>query len=321
MALLYRRPSVCLPVIARRVLLLFVDGLGLGPNDPATNPLAAARTPTLDDLLGRRLAGITERVVHNGALLIPTDATLGVDGLPQSATGQTALLTGVNAPKVVGRHVTAYPTTQLRALLSERNLFSEVKAMGGAVALANAYTDEYFQAVEHRRLRHAAITFSALAAGVPLRRLEDLRAGRAVFHDLTNARPREWGHDVPLVTSRQAGNTLARIASEHNLTVFEFFLTDLAAHGRIPTPPVRIVEMLDELLGGVIERTDLAHDLIALASDHGNIESSNGTTHTRNPVPTLLIGQGRTEVGDRIRAITDIAPALVEWLAGGRGNG
>jgi len=271
-------------------------------------------------LLGRRLAGITDRVEYNDVLLIPTDATLGMTGLPQSATGQTALLTGVNASQLVGRHVTAYPTAQLRTVLTERNLFAQVKAIGGKVTLANAYTDEYFKAVEERRLRHAAITFSALAAGVPLRRVEDLRAGQAVFHDLTNARVRSWGHDVPLITPHQAGNNLAGIASEYHLTVFEFFLTDLAAHGRVPQPPVHVIEMLDGVVAGVVERADLARMLVALVSDHGNIEDSR-TTHTRNPVPTLLIGSGRHEVGERIRSITDIAPALVDWLAGGLRRG
>src|SRR5712691_10527870 len=149
--------------MTRQALLLFIDGLGLGAEDAAFNPVVAAHTPCLDALLGRKLAGLTARYEHNGALLIPTDATLGVTGLPQSATGQTALLTGVNASQLVGRHVTAYPTAQLRTVLTERNLFAQVKAIGGKVTLANAYTDEYFKAVEERRLRHAAITFSALA--------------------------------------------------------------------------------------------------------------------------------------------------------------
>jgi len=304
----------------RQTLLLFVDGLGIGPDDPAVNPLAAARTPCLDALLGRRLAGIEERFEFNGALLIPTDATLGVGGLPQSATGQTALLTGVNAPQLVGRHVTAYPTRALRDVLAARNVFSQVRSRGGTVALANAYTEEYFARVEEGTLRHAAITFSALAAGVPLRGLDELRAGRAVFHDLTNARPRAWGHDVPEITPRQAGRNLAGIAAAHHLTVFEFFLTDLSAHGRITLSPVAVIEMLDDLLAGVLEMVDPQRMLVILASDHGNIEDGGVTTHTRNPVPTLLVGAGRHEVGGRIASIADITPALVEWLGGGLGR-
>lgn len=300
----------------RQVLLLFVDGLGLGRDDPAVNPLAAARTPCLDSLLGRRLAGISARVEHDGALLIPTDATLGVHGLPQSATGQTALLTGINAPQLVGRHVTAYPTKELREVLTAHNIFAKVKSLGGTVTLANAFSDEYFARVEEGKLRHAAITFSALAAGVPLRNLDDLRRGQAVFHDLTNTRPRSWGHDVPEITPHQAGKNLAGIAAAHHLTIFEFFLTDLSAHGRITVPPAAVVEMLDALLAGVLETADLTHMLVIMASDHGNIEDGEVDTHTRNPVPTLLIGHGRDEVGARIASIVDITPSLVDWLAG-----
>lgn len=250
-------------------------------------------------------------------MLIPTDATLGVEGLPQSATGQTALLTGVNAPQVVGRHVTAYPTTVLKELLTERNIFRQVKERGGSVALANAYTPEYFHAVETGRLRHGAVTFSALSAGVRLRDPHDLNAGRAVFHDLTNARPRAWGHDVPEISPEQAGGNLAGIAALHHLTVFEFFLTDLAAHGRVPMDPVTVVEMVDQCLSGIIDATTWDEMLLVVVSDHGNIEDRRRDVHTRNPVPTLLFGHGREEIGSQIAAITDVTPAIVEWLARG----
>ena len=35
-----------------RVLFLFMDGIGLGRNDPNTNPFARAKMPVLQDLLG-----------------------------------------------------------------------------------------------------------------------------------------------------------------------------------------------------------------------------------------------------------------------------
>jgi len=299
----------------RRVLLLFIDGMGWGPDDPAVNPLVAGRTPTLDGLLGRRLAGVAERVQGNGALLVPVDATLGIEGLPQSATGQTALLTGVNAPHLAGRHVPAYPTARLRETLTAHSLFARVRRMGGAVALANAYTPEYFAAVEAGRLRHAAITFAALSAGVRLRGVEDLRVGQAVFHDLTNERPRAWGYEVPAITPRQAGRHLRGIARSHHLTLFEFFLTDLAAHGRIALEPATVVEMLDALLAGVLEGGDPGEVLVVMASDHGNLEDGRSSRHTRNPVPVLLIGAGHEEVGASLGAITDVAPAVTSWLA------
>ncbi len=290
------------------VLVLFLDGVGLGPPDAATNPFARAPTPTLRRVLGGPLTdrGIVDRPP---ALLIPTDATLGVPGLPQSATGQTALLTGRNAAALAGRHVTAYPTAELRALLASQSLFARLAATGRRAALANAYTAEYFDAVAQRRLKMAAVTYAAQAAGVRLRMVDDLRAGRAVFHDLTNDRLRQWGYDLPAVTPQESGRRLAAIAADEDVTFFEFFLTDLAAHGRIPTSGDAVVGMVDALLAGVLDAAG-THTTVLLTSDHGNLEDDRSPAHTTNPVPTLAIGPHR-DAFRGVSAITDIAPAIL----------
>ncbi len=295
------------------LLIVFLDGVGLGAADPAANPLVRTPTPTLHGLLGGPLVlrGVVDRP---GVLLVPTDATLGVPGLPQSATGQTALLCGVNAPAIAGRHVTAFPTQELRDLLARQSFFARARAAGARVALANAYSPEYFAAIASRRLRMAAVSYAAQAAGVRLRTLDDLISGRAVFHDLTNGRLRQWGHDLPEVTPRASGRRLAAIAAEEDLTFFEFFLTDLAGHGRIPLTSDAVVAMVDELLAGVLERPDGMTVLIT--SDHGNIEDDRTTGHTTNPVPTLAIGPGR-EAFRSVTAITDVAHAILAVVTGG----
>jgi len=67
------------------ILLILVDGIGLGDQEPDKNPMAVART--------RWFQCFRDHISSvNGRLVIPTDASLGVPGLPQSATGQTALL-------------------------------------------------------------------------------------------------------------------------------------------------------------------------------------------------------------------------------------
>ncbi len=290
------------------MLLVFLDGVGLGEADPAHNPWVAGRTPTLRDLLGGPLAG-RERVERNGVLLVPTDATLGVAGLPQSATGQTALLTGLNAPALVGRHVTAYPTANLRALLLAHSLFARLAAAGRKVALANAYTEEYHQAEAARRLRHGAITTAAIGAGVRLRTVADLRRAQAVFHDLTNARLRAWGYDLPLRTPSQAGQDLAHLAAAHDFTLFEFFLTDLAAHGRVDAAPTAVVELVDQMLAGITAALP-ARATLVVTSDHGNLEDGRTRAHTANPVPTLVLGPARRHFRE-VAALTDIAPAVL----------
>ena len=303
---------------AVRILMVFVDGVGLGDPDPATNPLVRAATPTLRRLLGGPLAG--PAAVHTAdAVLVPLDARLGVPGLPQSATGQVTLLTGENASRLVGRHVTAYPTLRLRTLLEERGLFTELRRRDISAALANAYTPEYFTAVAERRLRHAAITLNALQAGMRLRAVDDVRAGQAVYQDLTNARLREWGHPVPLISPEDAGRHLARIAAAHAFTLFEYFLTDLAGHGRI-ADRVGVVERLDRFVGAVIGAAGLDETLVFITSDHGNLEDERTDGHTLNPVPALLAGAGRERMGERLRDLTDVAPACLDFLVKVEGN-
>lgn len=251
-------------------------------------------------------------------MLRPLDACLGVPGLPQSATGQTALLTGQNAPAHIGRHLTAYPTPSLAALLASHGLMGILLRRGIPVALANAYTPAYFEAVTARRLRHGAITLHALQSDVRLRTVEDLTAGRAVYQDLTNVRAQALGAPVPAITPEDAGRNLAAIVYEHAFTIFEFFQTDFAGHGRIDGA-VEIIERLDRFLGSVLAHVDLAETLVILTSDHGNVEDGRTRAHTLNPVPALLVGAGRDVVSERVRAITDVAPACLALVANGTG--
>src|SRR5574341_1470120 len=172
------------------VLLLFVDGLGLGEDRPAPDGSAA---------------------------FVPTDACLGVAGLPQSATGQTSILAGVNAAAAVGRHINGYCTGSLAALLNGRSLFSRVRAAGGLATFANAYTPRY---LENPPRFVSVSTVATAQAGLRFRTLEDLARGEAVFHDFTNRLLPERGYYLPAVTPREAGGRLARRAEAHTFNMF-----------------------------------------------------------------------------------------------------
>src|SRR5438067_435351 len=102
-----------------RVLLFFVDGVGLGDDDPAINPFVTARIPTLNSMLdGAPPTRASAGARTTRASLVGLDAQLGVPGLPQSGTGQTALLTGHNAPQTFGRHFGPWVPVRLRALVA-----------------------------------------------------------------------------------------------------------------------------------------------------------------------------------------------------------
>lgn len=284
------------------VIFVFLDGVGLAPTNDR-NPLATAPMPVLHALLGGPLT--SEQVQQRSALLLrPLDATLGVPGLPQSGTGHTALLTGTNAPALVGRHQSHYPPVALRPLLAAQSIFQRVRARGLEAAFANAFTPGYWQALAARRLRRAASVIAAEAAGMHLRDLDDLRAGRALLWDITGHVLQAYSEapDLPPIAPALAGQRLAGLARDHQMVFFECFLPDLVGHGRLPLSAEAVLERIDGLIGGLLE-TMHSTDTLLITSDHGNIEDRSTTIHTYNPVPLLVCGPG---VG-AFAAVTDLS--------------
>src|SRR5262245_2708165 len=106
----------------KRVLVVFIDGVGIGPDDRGVNAFAAAPPPALTGLLdGARIVRESGVVRAARAMLVPLDAQLGVAGLPQSGTGQFSLLTGINGAVEFGRHYGPWVPTMLRAKLQQAN--------------------------------------------------------------------------------------------------------------------------------------------------------------------------------------------------------
>lgn len=316
------------------LIFIFLDGVGLAPSGP-DNPLASADTPALHALLGGPLtiervsdwklaAGDGEKE-SDSQLPIPSphppaqllfkaiDATLGVDGLPQSGTGQTALLAGVNAAVLHGRHQPHVPPVALRELLAERNIFRRVIARGGQATFANPFGPGYWEAVASRRIRRSASVIAAEGAGLRFRDAADLRNGRAVSWDVTNAAMRARDIEAPLVAPEQAGIHLAQLAYDHDLVFYESFLPDLAGHGRLDMGVPEAMALLDGLLGGALA-TLRPQDTLLLTSDHGNVESIAAPTHTRNPVPLLVVGPAARAFAD-VASIMEIAD-IVDKVTG-----
>jgi len=312
------------PTAPHRLLFLFVDGIGLAPAGP-DNPLSTTPMPALEALLGGPLTlGSVQR--RKDLALQPLDACLGVDGLPQSATGQTALFTGVNAPAHMGRHVAAFPGPQLRGLLRQHSVFKRVAESGGRVTFANPFTPGYFQALAERRRRgHSATTWAYLAAhdevadedpASVLRGPEELAADHAVTWDVTRDRfQAALGEDeapISPVPAPEAGRHLAALAGDHRLTLFDTFLTDLAGHRRFGLEAADALTRIDGLLTGLLAHRPPDVTLL-LTSDHGNLEEATHKRHTRNPVPLLTHGPA-TPHFTQAHKITDLAPLILNLL-------
>lgn len=308
-----------------RVLFIFLDGVGLGEADPAVNPLLVARTPTLRGLLAGRPPIAEAAPLHaTAASLVGVDATLGVPGLPQSGTGQAALLTGENAPRLFGRHFGPWTPTALRPLVAERSLLARAVRAGRRVAFANAYPEEAIAEAEAaqaggraRTILRAAPPLAARGAGLLTRHTAELERGDAVASEITNEtwRQRLGRRSLPVITPRDAGRNLARIAAAHELTLFAHYATDTVGHERSHPDAVAALEVVDAFLGGVLAGLS-PETLLVVASDHGNIEDVRAG-HTYNPALALVAGPGHAEVAGRLGTLTDVAPEVLRRLGVG----
>ena len=293
------------------VLLFFVDGLGIGTRG-AQNPLDG-----LADAAPLAVFQGEEPETVFGGLLVRTDPRLGIEGRPQSASGQTTILTGVNAPAALGYHKQGFPNEALREVISEHSIFLQLKRAGiGPNTFANAYTPMFFDA---RPRWVSATTVAVEAAGMRFRDLDDLQRGRAVFQDYTNGMLIERGFSTSPRTPEEAAEILAQLAGEHRFTLYEYFITDKTGHAQDAEAARRVLTGLARLVRHLLSRLDLARMTVILTSDHGNIEDLSSRNHTLNDVPTLVWGEHKQGVAARVRTLADITPAIVRVLTGKAG--
>lgn len=322
-----------------RALLLFVDGVGLGDDDVAVNPLVRAHMPTLRGLIGGHALTFNTTPHHGSkASLVALDAALGFEGTPQSGTGQAALLTGANAVALHGRHFGPWVPSRLRSLVRDESVLARAQRTGHHAAFANAYPEEVQQHIEgsvmalpsdapnHSARSRRASSFlrsgpplAALGAGLLTRHTPELARGDAVASELTNEgwRERLGRTGVPSIDAERAGRNLARIALQHDVTLFAHYSTDYAGHQQDIEAAVLALEKLDTFVAGLLDESLDESDgglTTFIVSDHGNIEDVR-TGHTRNPALGFVIGSDHDVLAHGLLSLTDVAPAIMDVLS------
>jgi hypothetical protein len=297
-----------------RVLFIFLDGVGLGVSDPDVNPLARAKMPILNTLLdGRSLVKESAPFIGEHATLLAIDPSVGVDGLPQSATGQAMLLTGVNVSEEIGYHYGPKPNPEVAAHLKNGTLFSRFVDSGKKSTLLNAYPPGYFESIESGRRNYSAIPMAVTNAGIDLFTQEDMLAGRALSADFTGEGWRTFlgFPDTTVLEPHQAGRKLVSLAMNYDFSLFEYWASDYAGHKQQMDNAVLQMESFDGVLGGVIEEMN-DELLVLITSDHGNMEDMSTRRHTDVDVPALVIGEksARDKFTRKMKEITDVAPAI-----------
>jgi hypothetical protein len=334
-----------------RVAWLMLDGVGVGAAH-GMNPFSMPQAPVLGHFgVGIALqepAKATDGTQNRGASLFglkfkrenpgefvahAIDARLGIPGLPQSGTGQTTLLTGINAAKLLGYHHGPWPGPTIRPLL-EDSLPVQLAAQDGTVRLLNHYPPRYLEGIARGKIRLNAIATAATLAGATLEakngemRIPPQLGNPDDMQHTTLEQVREWGREF--------------MRSDATLNIFDSWWSDHLGHEGSETAadqsqpveptgssqPVKStgsshtltalekaqdhVRRLEAFLEGALEAKP-ADTLLLITSDHGNFEDMGVKTHTFAPVPLVALGPGGFEFAN-VSDLTGVAPALERVL-------
>ncbi len=292
--------------------MIFIDGIGIGEADKEKNTFFKYKFKFLNEIFGGAPSLKNQYLSGKNKFLFPTDACLGVEGLPQSGTGQTSIFAGINAPKLAGLHHGPHPHSATVEELREKNIFKSFKDKNYSVAFANAYPKIFFDYINSGKKRLSATSLSCLMSGVKLKTPTDLRRGKALSAEINNFRwVQSLNYNLPIIKPETAAKRLFRLADQNHFTLFEYFLTDHFGHGRTKEFMDYALKILDDFLFYILKNIDDRYTLI-ICSDHGNLEDLSVKSHTRNPALTITAGKYAERLSEKINDISQIKGAILD---------
>jgi 2,3-bisphosphoglycerate-independent phosphoglycerate mutase len=295
--------------------MIFIDGIGFGKADNSTNPFFKYPFKTFNNIFGKTPSIDEQYIEKEGKYIFPADSLLGVEGLPQSGTGQTSIFCGINAAKLIGKHFGPYPYSTLIPIIKESNIFTDLLRKGRKVYFMNSYPRVFFDYINSGKNRLSVTTMSSQFSGLKLNRVIEVRRGKGLTAEITNERwNSKLGYRLPVISPVTAAKRLLKIAADYHFTLFEYFLTDHIGHGRYDGDVSHCLSTLDTFLYEILVRMDNKKTSFIICSDHGNMEDISIKTHTLNPAITLTSGRGAKELMHNIKSLPDIKPCILSLL-------
>ena len=278
-----------------KVVFLFIDGVGIRPA-ASDNPVNNEVCPALCRLMEKHAK--------------PIDACLGVEGLPQSATGQATMFTGVNCSAAMGKHCEGFPGPALRKIIEDNNLFLQLKKRGKKVAFADAYLVDSADELAARRFK-SVTTVMALTTPEVVKTADDLASDRALMQDITRETIQDRYPEIPVINPSRAAEHLFAIARANDFTLFEFFQTDVSGHSMDYARACSVLRTYDRFLAPLVRLVESAGITLVMTADHGNVECIDDRGHTRNPVPFIALGPREEQIRARVSSLQDVTPAIL----------
>ena len=287
--------------------------MGIGKKDLEYNPFFKYNFKTFTEFFGSVPSLDNPIVKRNNGFIFPADARMGVEGFPQSGTGQTSIFCGINAPQFVGKHFGPYPYSTLIPIIREHNIFREFIRRNKKVFFMNAYPKVFFDYLESGKSRLSVTSLSTSLSGLKFNSIVDVQEGRALTAEITNERwNSKLGYTLPVLEPSMAAKRILKVATSNDLIVFEYFLTDHLGHGRYEGDIEKTLNVLDDFLFTIFTESDPQKFTILLCSDHGNFEDLSVKTHTLNPSLTISYGLHASSLYQKINDLSDIKNSLLE---------
>lgn len=298
-----------------KVLMLFLDGVGIGLPDPSRNPFFRFGFSPFQYLFSALPSLNSPYLNGPNAALFPVDARMGIEGIPQSGTGQASIFCGMNAPLISGLHYGPFPHSSTLQAVRDNNIFIRLKSAGKTPFFANAYPKIFFNYLKAGKRRLSVTTLAYNGAGLRLNTVTDVRRGHALTAEITNE---NWnvhlGYRLPVIAPKTAARRLLRIALKNDFTLYEYFLTDYIGHGRIIDADGKVHRQIESFLYTLFfERPE--NLTLFLVSDHGNYEDLSERRHTMNPAIGLIAGTNASELSAGIQSLEDISSSVFRALS------
>ncbi len=293
--------------------MIFIDGVGIGKEDKEFNPFFKYGFKTFEHIFNK-IPSIGNPLLNSDSYYLkPIDANLGVEGLPQSGTGQVSIFCGVNAAKLVGNHFGPFPHSKTIEVLREKNIFREFLNRNKKVFFANAYPKIFFDYLKSGKTRLSATSLSCRLTNIRLNTASDVRRAKALTAEITNER---WNlklrYNIPVISAKAAARRLLRISDNYHFTLYEFFLTDHLGHGRIKDELEKVHRNLDDFLLELLTKFNKEKMTIVICSDHGNYEDLSVKGHTRNPALFIAAGRKAKEIAESVKDLTHIKSSIIK---------
>ncbi|MFP8489836.1 alkaline phosphatase family protein [Gracilimonas sp. Q87] len=293
------------------VIFIFIDGVGLGKESPE-NPFFNNRYESFEILTNGSFNSRAEPKLEKDLLFKPIDANLGIEGLPQSGTGQTTLFTGRNAAKEIGKHFGPFPHTGIKRFLKKESVFHAVLERDKRPYFLNAYPPIFFEHAKKRN-RWSCTTLMTKSSGIKLNTIEDVLNETALTAEIVqNVWREKLGIDIPKITPTDAAKRLLNVVPEHDLILYEYYLTDKAGHSQKNEDAQRVLKPLDEFLLYIINKMK-SSDTLVITSDHGNLEDLSTKTHTRNKVPLFVLGN-HVHQFEKTESLVDVKDGIISFI-------